>query len=111
VKEESPDELVSRNGHGSHLVSAGVIPPTERDVVTIERDKPVVGDGDAKVLSPRVKDAEETNLGAEMLRITRHLAECFGHSAEQQVVEFGLILQDECVEFVRQREYNVEVTS
>jgi hypothetical protein len=46
VKQESPNEFVSGDRHRSHLVAANVIPPTKRDVVTIERDEPVVGDGD-----------------------------------------------------------------
>ena len=57
-----------------------------------------------------MKDAEETNLGSEMLGVAGHFAECFSNGAEQQVVELSLILEDERVEFVRQREYNVEVT-
>jgi hypothetical protein len=57
-----------------------------------------------------VKDAEEANLGTEMLRITRHLAQCFSDGVEKQAIERCLILQDERVEFVRQREHNVEVT-
>jgi len=63
-----------------------------------------------QVLTPSVKDAEETDLGTEMLGIARHLAECFGHGVEQKVKERCLILKDERVKFVRQREYDVEVT-
>ena len=62
-----------------------------------------------QVLAPRVKNAEETNLGSEMLGVACHLAECFSDGAEQQVVKLGLILQNERVEFVRQREDDVEV--
>ena len=218
VKQEAPNELVGGDGHRSHLVAASVIPPAKRNVVAIESNEPVVGDGDAvsvaaevsddllrpaegglgiddpiltkqrsqesgevvsarpgagsirhrsagscdracrspstnfprntllrasngqeervsrvnpafpvrrdsttrnhavnvgmkqQVLSPRVKNAEETNLRSEMLGIACNFAECFGDGAEQQVVEFGLILQDERVKFVRQREDDVEVT-
>ena len=63
-----------------------------------------------QVLTPTVKDAEETDLGAEMLGVARHLAKCFGHRVEQKVIERGLILQDERVKFVRQGKYDVEVT-
>ena len=45
-----------------------------------------------------------------MLGVACHFAECFSDGAEQQVVEHGLILQNERVEFVRQREDDVEVT-
>src|SRR5262249_43070145 len=63
-----------------------------------------------QVLTPGVKNGEETNLRSKMFRITRHLAECFGHRAEKQVVECRLILEDEGVQFMRQREDDVEVT-
>jgi len=63
-----------------------------------------------QVLAPRMKDAEETNLCTEMLGAACHVAECFRDGAEQQVVELALILQNERVEFVRQREDDVEVT-
>ena len=62
-----------------------------------------------QVLSPRVQNAEKTNLRSEMLGIARHFAEGFGHGEEQKVIERGLILQDECMEFVRQGKYDVEV--
>jgi hypothetical protein len=62
-----------------------------------------------QILSPCVKDAEETDLGSKMFRIPCHAAECFGDSAKKQVVEFRLILQDERVEFMRQREDHMEV--
>ena len=62
-----------------------------------------------QVLSPRVQNAEETNLRSEILGIACNLAECFSHGAKQEVVEFRLILQDERVEFMRQREDHVEV--
>jgi hypothetical protein len=69
----------------------------------------IMSEGSRVSSAPRRKDAEEANLGTEMLRITRHLAQCFSDGVEQQAIERGLILQDERVEFVRQREYNVEV--
>ena len=62
-----------------------------------------------QILSPRVKNAEKTNLRSEILGIACNLAECFSHGAKQEVVEFRLILQDERVEFMRQREDHVEV--
>ena len=63
-----------------------------------------------QVLSPRVQNAEKTNLRSEILGIARNLAECFSYGAKQEVVEFRLILQDERVEFMRQREDHVEVS-
>ena len=63
-----------------------------------------------QVLSPRVQNAEKTNLGSEILGIACNLAECFSHGAKQEVVEFRRILQDERVEFMRQREDHVEVS-
>ena len=62
-----------------------------------------------QVLSPRVKDAEETNLCSEMLRIACNFAERFSDGAEQQAVEFGLILQNERVQLLWQREDDVKV--
>ena len=50
-----------------------------------------------QVLSPRVKNAEKTNLGSEILGIACNLAECFGHGAKQEVVEFDLVLEYECL--------------
>jgi hypothetical protein len=63
-----------------------------------------------QVLPPSVKDSEKTNLGTQMLRITRHRAERFSDGVEQEAKESRLILQDERMQFVRQREYDVEVT-
>jgi len=62
-----------------------------------------------QVLSPRVKNGEETNLRSEILGMACNLAECFSHGAKQEVVEFRRILQDEPVEFMRKREDHVEV--
>jgi len=63
-----------------------------------------------QVLSPRVKNAEKTNLRSEIPGIACNLAECFSHGAKQEVVEYRRILQDERVEFMRQREDHVEVS-
>ena len=62
-----------------------------------------------QVLSPRVEDAEKTNVRTEIFGIACNLAECFSHGAKQEVVEFRLILQDERVEFMRQREDHMEI--
>ena len=62
-----------------------------------------------KVLSPRVQNAEETNLGTKMLGITGDFHERLGDSAEQQVVEFDFVLADECVQLMREAEHHMEV--
>src|ERR1700746_72889 len=36
-----------------------------------------------QVLSPRVKDAKEADLGSQMLGVARHFAKCFGDGPEQ----------------------------
>ena len=56
VKQESSDELVCRDGHRSHLVSAGVVPPTEGNAFAIEGDEPVVGDGDTMSVTTEIAD-------------------------------------------------------
>jgi hypothetical protein len=35
-----------------------------------------------QILSPRVKDGKEADLGSQMLGITRHFAKCFGNGPE-----------------------------
>ena len=56
VKQESSDELVSRDGHRSHLVAAGVISPTEGHAFAIEADESVVGDGDTMSITTEIAD-------------------------------------------------------
>ena len=56
VKQESSNELVSRDGHRSHLVAAGVISPTEDNAFTIEGDESVVGDGDTMSVAAEISD-------------------------------------------------------
>ena len=56
-----------------------------------------------------MQNAEEADLGAKMLRIGGDLEEGLGHSSEQQVVQFGFVLQDERVQFMRQGEHHMEV--
>jgi len=56
VKQESSNELVSRDVHRSHLVAAGVIPPTEGNAVAIEGDESVVGDGDPMSITAEIAD-------------------------------------------------------
>jgi hypothetical protein len=56
VKQKTSDELVGRDGHRSHLVAAGVIPPTEGNAFAIEGDEPVVGDGDTMSITAEISD-------------------------------------------------------
>jgi hypothetical protein len=62
-----------------------------------------------KILSPRVQNAEEADLGAEMFGISSDIQKCLGHRAEQQIVEPRLILEHERVQFVWQREYDMKI--
>src|SRR5262249_27246742 len=62
-----------------------------------------------QILSPRMKNAKETNLGSEMLRIACDLQQRFSYSAEQQVVQLGFVLQHKGVKLVRQSEDDVEI--
>jgi hypothetical protein len=112
---ESGDKLSTKyfaeslNGQEERVPRVNPPFPVRRD--TAARNHAVNVRMKQQVLTPRMKDAEETNLGSEMFGVASYLAECFCDGAEQEVVELGLILQDERVEFVGQREYNVEVTS
>ena len=56
VKQEAPNELVGGDHHRSRLVAASVIPPAKRNVVAIESDEPVVGDGDTVGIAAEVAD-------------------------------------------------------
>ena len=55
-----------------------------------------------QVLSPCMQHAEEADLGAKMLRIGGDFDEGLGHGAEQQVVQFDFVLQDESGQLMRQ---------
>jgi hypothetical protein len=56
VKEKAAYEFVRGNGHDSRLVAACIVPPTKRDVATIEGNEPVVGDGDTVSVASEVTD-------------------------------------------------------
>ena len=47
VQEESPDELVCREGHSLLLIVVAVISPDEFHFATFDIDDPIVGDGHA----------------------------------------------------------------
>src|SRR5437867_191804 len=63
-----------------------------------------------QVLSPCMENAEKTDLRSKVFRIPCHLKQCFGHRSEQQAIEFGLVLQDQRVQFMRQGEHHMEIT-
>ena len=50
-----------------------------------------------KILSPGVQNAEEADVGAEVFRIASDLQKRLRHSPEQEVVEFDLVLEYECL--------------
>lgn len=62
-----------------------------------------------EVLTPRVQDAEQANVGSQVLGVASTLKERRGTGAEEQVVEQPLVLQHECGQFMGQREDDVEV--
>jgi len=47
VKQETPQELVARDGHQFLLIVIGGVVPAEGDLVIGQGDESVVGDGDA----------------------------------------------------------------
>ena len=50
-----------------------------------------------QLLIPGVQHAEESDLRAEVFRIASDLQKRLRHSPEQEVVEFGLVLEYECL--------------
>src|SRR5262245_8293004 len=75
--------------------------PTWNDAVDVRMEQ--------HVLTPRVQDAEESDVSAKMFRVSSDLSERRRHSTEQQIVEFDLVSQDKCVQRVRHREDDMEV--
>jgi len=75
VKQESPDEFVSRNSHRSHLVAAGVMAPTEGHAVSIKRHEPVIGDRNTVGIAAEVADdlfgAAKSGLGINNPIVTK----------------------------------------
>ena len=47
VQQKAAYEFFGGDGHGALHVSMSVIPPAERDVVAVEGEQSVIGDGDA----------------------------------------------------------------
>ena len=63
-----------------------------------------------EILPPSMENAEEADLGAQVFRIASDFQKCFRYSLKQEVVEFDLVLEYECLQFMRQRENDMEIT-
>lgn len=46
-----------------------------------------------EILSPRVENAKEADIGAQVFRIASNFQKRLRHSPEQEVVEFDLVLE------------------
>lgn len=62
-----------------------------------------------ELLVPCVKDAEESDVGAESLGIAGDLDESLGAGPEQDIVNDFLVLQRQWSEFMREREDDMRV--
>ena len=62
-----------------------------------------------ELLVPGVQYAEETDLGAQMLRIEGHFEQSLGAGVEQEIVDHFLVLQSERRQFTRQSENDMHV--
>ena len=62
-----------------------------------------------EVLTPRVQDAEQSNVSSQVPGVAGDLKECRGTGAEEQVVEQPLVLQHQCGQLMGQSEDDVEV--
>ena len=56
VQEESPDELLGREGHFAFLVAMSIVPPTKSDVIAVKRNQSVIGDGHTMGVAPEVAE-------------------------------------------------------
>jgi len=54
VQQEAANKLLCGNGHRALHVAVRIIPPTERDVVAIECEQAMVGDGDAMGITAKI---------------------------------------------------------
>jgi hypothetical protein len=62
-----------------------------------------------EVLSPGVQDAEQPDIGTEVLGVACHFEQRSRAGAEEQIVEQALVLKHESGEFMGQREDEVKV--
>ena len=60
-------------------------------------------------LIPSVQNAEETDLGAEVLGIASHFEQSLGTGVEQEIVDHLFVLQSERRQFPRQSEHDMHV--
>ena len=49
VEEKAPQELLHGQGHQALLVAVGGVSPAEGNLVVLQADQTVIGDGDARV--------------------------------------------------------------
>jgi hypothetical protein len=63
-----------------------------------------------EILSPSVQNAKEADIGAQVFRLASNFQKRLRYSPEQEVVEFDLVLEYECLQLMRQRENDVEIT-
>ena len=56
VQQESPDELLGREGHFAFLVAMSIVPPTECDLIAVEGNQSKIGDGHAMGVAPEVTE-------------------------------------------------------
>ena len=54
VQQEPADEFFGGDGHRALHVSMSVIPPAERNVVAVEGEQSVIGDGDAMSVTAEI---------------------------------------------------------
>src|SRR4051794_3208424 len=64
-------------------------PPAWNDTVEMRMEQ--------KILSPGVQNAEEADVGAQVFGIASDLQKRLRHSPEQEVIEFDLVLENECL--------------
>jgi len=56
VQQESPDELLGREGHFAFLVAMSIVPPTKSDVIAVKRNQSVIGDGHTMGVTAKVTE-------------------------------------------------------
>ena len=54
VDQESPQKLICGNRHNLLLAAVCVVFPAKRDLIILESNEPVVGDGDAMCISRQI---------------------------------------------------------
>jgi len=56
MKQEATQELLGRQGHHSFLIAMGVVLPAESDLVVLEGDEAMVGDGHAMGVAAEIAE-------------------------------------------------------